>query len=41
MKSWDDPFAKLPEPLEEKKAVLTPFLAPEAIDVKPINPEDK
>ncbi|MFT5198526.1 MAG: ribonucleoside-diphosphate reductase beta chain [Planctomycetota bacterium] len=41
MKSWDDPFAKLPEPLVEEKAVLKPFVPAPLANVAPINPEDK
>jgi ribonucleoside-diphosphate reductase beta chain len=41
MKSWDDPFAKIPEPLVEEKAVLKPFVPEPAGNILPINPDDK
>ena len=41
MKSWDDPFAALPEKALEDKAVLKPFVPAPVHDVKPINPDDK
>ncbi len=41
MKSWDDPFAELPQKAGQEKAVLKPFVPEQVNDVKPINPEDK
>ena len=41
MKSWDNPFAALPGKPVEDKAVLKPFVPEPALDLKPINPDDK